>query len=533
MSGPGFREAIRLNERVSTLASHLLVCAMLACAMITLVEFGHYLVPDWRAGYLPWVTIVFCLDAMYTKRAIRKIALFSLEWAIFRGVEIVVLLLGLKVLLYLIRGPAQLWADLAGGPQVFLENFFDGDYLVSAGLLLLAWMTAGDFAEDLGELEGDESLLAGDYAVSISQERKGVRRRLMNRIFSLGIGMVVLVTLMRLDLEGILGIRPAMRATILNVVLYFMFALVLFSQTQFAVLRATWSTERIPQNLNLGTRWLRYSAIFLLGLAVLSVLLPTSYTLGFLSLLGILLSWLLFAIAWFWQLLVALFLLLASLFGVKQSGPRTGPAPPPPTPSAGLPASTAAAPWFELLKSILFWALFLGVIGFSAYQYLKQHKELWLKIRQLPGAALINRFWTSLLALLRGANRALASAVEAGIRRVRLGRAVATRGSPWRFISLRRLSSRQKVLFYYLAMLRRAGERGFPRQPQETPYEYRITLSSSLTGADQDLASMTEAFVEARYSPHKVTVEQAGWVKRWWERIRRSLRTLRKRGEGD
>jgi hypothetical protein len=87
------------------------------------------------------------------------------------------------------------------------------------------------------------------------------------------------------------------------------------------------------------------------------------------------------------------------------------------------------------------------------------------------------------------------------------------------------------VLFYYLAMLRRAGEHGLPRQPQETPYEYRGTLSAILADADRDLASMTETFVEARYSRHKVTAEQAGWVKRWWERIRRSLRTLRKRGE--
>jgi hypothetical protein len=531
MTETDFRKSIRWNERVSTLASHLLVSLMLACVMVTLVQFGHYLVPSWRAGYLPWVTLLVSLDAMYTKRAVRGIVLFSLEWVIYRGVEIVVLLLGLKVLLYLIHGPAQLWLDLAGGPVEFFANFFSGEYLIAAGLVLLFWVFAGQFAEDLGELEGDENLLAGNYAVNVSKERRVVRQQLMSRIFTFGIGMVILVTLMRVDLEGILGIRPAMRATIFNVVLYFMLALVLFSQTQFAVLRATWSAERIPQNLNLGTRWVVYSLVFLLGLVILSILLPTSYTLGFLSLLGLLLSWLLFAIAWVWQLLLTILLLLLSLFGIRQSGTRPQPSLPPLPTSSELPTSPGTPPWFELLKSILFWGLFLGVIGFSCYQYLKQHKELWNKIRQLPGVLILDRFWKWLLTLLQGANRALVAAVEAGIQRVQLIRGTAPRGSPWRFISLRRLSARQRVWFYYLAMLRRAGEQGLPRQPYQTPYEYRGTLSSPLADVDQELASMTEAFIEARYSRHKVTQEQAGLAKRWWDRIRHSLRSLRKRGD--
>ena len=531
MTETDFRKSIRWNERVSTLVSHLMVSLMLACVMITLVQFGRYLVPNWRAGYLPWVTLLVSLDAMYTKRAVRKISLFSLEWVIYRGVEIVVLLVGLKILLYLIRAPAQLWLDLAGGPVAFFENFFGDEYLLAAGLVLLFWVFAGEFAEDLGELEGDERLLAGNYAVNVSQERRVVRQRLVNRIFAFGIGMVILVTLMRVDLEGILGVRPAMGASVLNVVLYFMLALVLFSQTQFAVLRATWSTERIPQNLNLGIRWAVYSLIFLLGLTVLSILLPTSYTLGFLSLLGILLSWLIFAIVWLWQLLLTILLLLLSLFGMKRPDTRSQPSLPPPPTSPQLLANPVTPPWFELVKSVLFWGLFLGVIGFSCYQYLKQHRDLWKKIRQLPGVLIFDRFWKWLLTLLQGANQALVSAVEAGIDRVRRSRRAPSRGSPWGFINLRRLSSRQKVLFYYLAMLRRAGELGLPRQPYQTPNEYRGTLSSSLADVDQDLASMTAAFMEARYSRHEVTQEQAGLVKRWWDRIRRSLRSLRKRGD--
>ncbi len=55
------------------------------------------------------------------------------------------------------------------------------------------------------------------------------------------------------------------------------------------------------------------------------------------------------------------------------------------------------------------------------------------------------------------------------------------------FINPRRLSPRQKVIFYYLAMVRRAREAGLPRQDDQTPYEYARSLTSSLEDGKQDV----------------------------------------------
>jgi hypothetical protein len=84
------------------------------------------------------------------------------------------------------------------------------------------------------------------------------------------------------------------------------------------------------------------------------------------------------------------------------------------------------------------------------------------------------------------------------------------------------------VLFYYLAMVRRGGEYGIAREPDQTPYEYQLKLQASLPEINRDLAALTEAFVEARYSRHEISEDQVGLVRRWWERIRRTLRRWRK-----
>ena len=55
-----------------------------------------------------------------------------------------------------------------------------------------------------------------------------------------------------------------------------------------------------------------------------------------------------------------------------------------------------------------------------------------------------------------------------------------------------------------------------------------IKATGTLPEVDEEVASITEAFVEARYSRQDVDDSQAGRVKRYWERIRGALRSFRK-----
>jgi hypothetical protein len=93
------------------------------------------------------------------------------------------------------------------------------------------------------------------------------------------------------------------------------------------------------------------------------------------------------------------------------------------------------------------------------------------------------------------------------------------------WISLRGLDPRRRVLFFYLAMLRRGSEQGLSRRPSQTPSEYAVTLERALPDAEEDIDSITEAFVEARYSRREVDAQEADLVKATWGRIRRALQS--------
>ncbi|MBN1668168.1 MAG: DUF4129 domain-containing protein, partial [Anaerolineales bacterium] len=76
----------------------------------------------------------------------------------------------------------------------------------------------------------------------------------------------------------------------------------------------------------------------------------------------------------------------------------------------------------------------------------------------------------------------------------------------------------------YLALVRRGTEQGLQRPDSQTPYEYAESLDQAFPDVDDEIDSLTEAFIEARYTRHAVEQEDAGRVRTYWDRIRRVFR---------
>jgi hypothetical protein len=190
-----------------------------------------------------------------------------------------------------------------------------------------------------------------------------------------------------------------------------------------------------------------------------------------------------------------------------------------------LPSTPDATPatLSEFVQSLIFWIVFLIVVGYVIAQYLRRHPEVvdWLK--HLPGMSWILRAWHKLRAWFGGLNQQIEDLLEAR-RRARRPAPARSTSPPRRWLNPRKLAPRQQVQFYYLAMLRRGGEHGHVRQPTQTPYEYARTLESEVPEIDQDVDGITEKFIEARYSRHDIALEHVSLVRRYWERIKQALR---------
>jgi hypothetical protein len=82
----------------------------------------------------------------------------------------------------------------------------------------------------------------------------------------------------------------------------------------------------------------------------------------------------------------------------------------------------------------------------------------------------------------------------------------------------------ERVRRFYLALLDRAAQAGLARHPDQTPYEYASRLKPHLSEEEDALSTLTQAFVEARYSRRTFEPKEVSLIQRLWQRLREKLR---------
>ena len=537
-------------DRLSTLASALIISLMLGCATASLAQVIQLSYPSWQTGYLVPLGVLVALESMVSSRALKGESPFDPEWLRYRGTELVVILLAVKLVGTLQYGSGQLLQEAPLWSRDFFTYFTTVEYGFGCLVTIFIWLVASALTGDLIMLEADERILRQEQESGLYEERDQARERLVGTLLAIGVGMVLLVALLRSEAVTQWAKLPQLQAGVTNLLAYFLLFLVLTSLTQFSLMRIRWLRERLRITPQIPRRWLLYSAALIAGLAILARLLPTGYSIGLLAILNYLLSLAILIVSTLMVLLTLPFFWLLNWLS-RLFGATSEPLPPPqfpvPPPPAHYPAGSSP-PLLELLKSMLFWVILLAVVGYSLTHYVRERKELLSELRRLPFFPLVERFWSWLAHLFSRAGRSTSAAVKAGWERLRAVTRRETQGQAWNYLSLRRLSARQRVQFYYLALVRRAGEAGWARQPAQTPSEYAHSLVQGLeprrraTGSGQaaleadlgepqvrdtlepDIHALTERFEEARYSLHPVSPQEAGLARRSWERLRRVFR---------
>ncbi|MDW8319525.1 MAG: DUF4129 domain-containing protein [Anaerolineae bacterium] len=437
-------------------------------------------------------------------------------------------------------GVADAWPTAADLREWLLDPLaiVDGPFLVTALLALLAWDRGAAVAAIFHELQlhPDELLWAVQQRRGAWRERWPVERAHTDRS-----GLVEAYTagwlwggLLLLLSAGLARLRPApggLRVLtdlefpwplIVAAVVYVLVGLVLLSQARLGMLRGQWLVDGVEAAPELPGRWQRVSLVVVLGVGLLAALLPLGSTWRAGELLALLLGlvirglYLLVVLA-----LAGLNLLLSALLGRP---PEALPLPPPPEPAppAELPLTPALnlPPW---VGGAAVWLLVAAVVVYAAWLVLGREG---LAVSRWSPGGLLRALWVRLAWALRSGQQRLARAWPRQGRGQRSPGPAEAAGPerPWRFLSLRSLSPRQRVRFYYLSALRRADEAGLPRPPSQTPYEFVQRLEATWPEAQADLEALTEAFVAARYDAADISAAQAQQAQSLWQRLRRVLR---------
>ncbi|HSQ27141.1 MAG TPA: DUF4129 domain-containing protein [Anaerolineales bacterium] len=542
-------------------ASLAISAGLLASFAASFILVGKYFFPGWNGIYFAPVAFITALDGMLSYRRLRHTGFPDKEWILYRFSEWIVILLLLKIGYYLTHTPQAFLMDLNYLTNRLWGNLFSGEFIFSIVVMMVVWMFSGRFADLLGTLEVDEALLRVEQESGIYEMRSQAREGLVSLLLTMGVIMVLITSLLGTEAQVDWRENSALRSGVTNLLAYFFLTLFLFSLSQLNLLSTTWIREGLTIRSELVRNWLVTSAVVILFLAVLAGILPTGYSIGLLNVLHYLvtvimamISYLIFFISAPFFMVVAF---LASIFNFSSAEMLEQPEPvldlPPP------PVDTAPLPWLELLKSILFWLILVGMLAFAVYYYLHENQALWSGLKRL---ALFRR----LAYILRWISEKLSRANQTIQEQVQHGwQAIRSRFQSREFsqipsrLNLRRLSAREKVFFYYLAMLRRSSERGPARQPWQTPYEYLHELvvsyqtrhhASHQAGLEQlelgihqdpdssleaagtqewlaDTQALTEYFMQARYSTQPVSAQDASMVKRIWDRLRKVFRKQR------
>lgn len=453
-----------------------------------------------------------------------------------------------EMALILVLTRVAVWLLVEGAPQlsevaVWLVRpglFFTGEFVFAGGVLLFVWSVAAAMAADFqalairpDEVAARNSRHLGDakteWRVALPVARTDILQRFAMRWIGLGALLVLCAALTRVSvttnelgavhvgLSG-LGLAPEGLAALLC---YFIGGLLLMSHGRLAVLRGRWYNEEVEIRGMLLARWPAVSTAFVVAIALLALLMP----LGAASWLAVPITWviaLLIRVALGIALLAGLVVaaiskFLYALLGLGEHGPASETAAaPPPVPTQAEMASRLP-PW---LGGAVLWAVILLVFGFLLLNLVRTsgllEGPLGDRLRQL-------RFWWR--ARRARLTRAVASQIKTLRRRLR--RPNATRRLPAlqrRATQVRGRLPRDRVRQYYLEAVGQAADEGAPRPAHKTPLEYARDLEATWPEAETDVAGLTEAFLDARYTEHDIGEPAAAEAENTWRRLVRALR---------
>lgn len=462
-------------------------------------------------GTLFWVVpVIMAAVGFRTQRIVQKRFLASSDSMRFRIIELLALFLVVKWASYFDNTPGEILAAIRGWGAEPL-SFFDGETMIAYLLGVLGWLVAGATARDLDAVK-DPTMYLGE---------QGPHSRLASRYFAGAAALLVFSALSRVNLRSVIeGANPRIEMPIVNALIYFLLGMVMLGQIQFARLAGIWAREKVKVTQSLGATWLRFSLLFLALVALVAFLLPTNYTLGLLDLVALLLM----VISYIATLLYLLLLWpIVALLSLLMGRPQTAPMPSAPLPEFTpevLPAATNGNPLWAILRSVLFWAVLLGVMIYVVRSYFRDRPALLASVRRFAPWRWLETALDAVWRWITGLGRKVGEAVPALVQRLRsLRRSVATA----RRERSRGPDPREQVLYHYLTTLDRAREEGIPRRETETPREYRSKLDHRVPETEPAMGELTEAFIEARYSTHPVTPEDVAEQEAHAASVRRAL----------
>ncbi len=526
---------------VQPLLISILVTVLLSAALVLTETISR------TDGWLPFSLFFFfaTLEGCYTTLWLRQPDRRLLNHTAYRAAELLLLTLLLRLFTWIIVGN---WPQLADIPDILARPYLlimDPPFIWGGILSLIAWERSIGLAQTFTQLAIDQAevhyyILPTNQREASDKPVRTNRGEIVLTFFSQWIGgafiLAIITSMSNFDLTNIyqgsslaasrLGLRPEL---LLFLLLYFLAGFALLSQARLAAMNARWLINGVTRAGQVEQSWHRYTLWLLGGIALAAAFLPIGSTFAISNILQTILWAITAVVTFIMSLLAALLGLILSLVTSDALPEITDPLPeatllptltPSPTPIP--PILPPEAVDTGLIFSSLFWAVAIVMSAIAISFFLRERgvtvntavfQTIWQRVR-----AWLQTTW-------RGAGHQVRDWQQAV--RARLQREPEEKPDskpPWRFIRLNALSPREQIRYFYLSTVKRAADKGVPREQAETPLEFARDLKETWPEAEEDVDVLTEAFLEARYGRSPIEAEDVNPVKKRWRQVKASLR---------
>ena len=548
---PGARLAFRIDPWTRKLIRPLLIALLATSVSIALLVIARIVTPE-----LGWMTLVpFCfiaaLEGVYTSAWLNNPDSNGVDRMTYRAAEMLLILVLARVYSWIVFGHGIPSPD---DMRLFLLSpiavLATGAFVSTAVIALVAWGIGVSLGRTFTRLDlsvyelnfytlspAEQKAKADDRPIQIARE--DLQNQFLNTWLVIGMVMVFLAALSTYEVRELtsvtnpfeitrLGLTPAMLFALMT---YFLVGFWLLSHARLLRMNARWLVDGVAKETSLERGWQRSTSVLLIAIAFLAAFLPIGSTLAISRILTIGLA----GIAYLFNIFISFFgyLFASTIMLLTQNveeteQPIAQPTPvPTPEPPPAPPVETSE--FLSMVVSSAFWAL---VIAFIIAAFLFFLRERGYRIDK----TVVGSYWVTFASWvremwqrLRGRARSLSHELQVRLRRPpSLGPSHRDRKlQPPRFLRLGELSPREQIRFYYLALVRRAAESGVDRRESETPLEFAQDLKETWPDTETEVDDLTQAFLEARYSPRPIEKPTATTIKERWKTLRTRLRRPR------
>ena len=535
-----------IQSWTQTIIRPTLIILMVTALMGAIFSLANLIYPTqaWTPAFL--ICFCFILESYATNHWLNQPERRHLHHLNYRVAEIIVMVLIIRFLTWGIQGSwpdIRAWSDYLKNP---FQLFNDGFFWATLAFSLIAWQRTIAISRAFMRMKPDEAERA--YYTSprnerdpgnqpLSDDRSYLLHGFAQQFLGGGIAVLFCTALASIDItqmaaaENIYSsglVRLGLSASMLtSLLIYFLCGFLLLSQGRLAVLEIRWLADGVKLKTPIGRHWHRQTLFLLLAIGLIAAFLPIGSTLPFVRILNLILYGIMTVITSIIFIISIIIAWLLSFFLPREANlePTTAPtmplAPPPQLPLA------ETNDTLQFLFSSAFWAVAI-IISLVAFSFFLQDRGVKLNSTSLQRVWLTIKLWW---AQLRLGVRDQIQDIQGGLQSLfqRDDTTEEEKPPPWRFMRVNALSPREKVYYFYLSTVKRANQRGVARKESETPLEFVDDLKTNWPDAEEEIEELTDAFLQARYSPKPIEEDIIPPIKKQWKRLKADLRKRKKR----